>query len=1072
MVEPVRQSISDRGVSDDGELLAYVQREIAPTLAETRRAVNSLAESGKRTQLTVGPESSGADYVTVGLGDNVAFQDALDAAARSRDTKRVLVLPGIYYVDAPVYVPSGVSFVGSGRGRTMIVVSSNFDDSTALGVFVTLPDSSPYGSIQVEETVRAGQTYVLFPFGTDIGDIAQDEYVMIVDDQTWNPSVAASRRGELLKVNKVGVNISGSDGSITAFNSDTGVGTFLSTVEGTFTDAMIGKVVLIGGSSTDHNNGAFTISELISNGAGFTFYSQYDDLAVDTSGTLTYRGPLISVFGTVHDEYMIGSNARVMRIPWVKDIDIGGFEFYQEDSPGFRTPEAGVGGAPAIALKFTQNARVYDIYAHNLESPGIVAQTCVELTVYDCRMRDLFDSSPTSDYGNGVMIGDACEDVLISDVHVGRCRHGIDSGVWKPSAAARDGSSLPSSYGAPRGVNVHGCHVSHFTDAAFATQEQGENFVFTSCTASNGDSFGFFMRSKGARMIGCSVDNATGGYFLGDDSDSASNFLGAGCAVIGCSARNIRNFDTSAADLSGTGLTGSGGGTGGGNGITLRRVDHCTVENNTIEYCDRSGIRIRTLTTNCVFKNNTVLDCNKDESDDSTGSGIVIEEMRSSSAIISDVSSQDATITSVAGSFFASHVGGQMDLSGFAVNPTNNQVVEVIELLSSSQVRVTFPGAAPIAETGGFWEEDGASYNLFQNNTVANRSIHPTGFATAHERGLHGSSHYGIRIEGVLSVGNMVIDNRAFTMHRDVLLDNATSTVVFNNHGSPEAQSVPIFAPGVGSGIDDVDYLVDNVNRTGPATMVTVDNDTQIAYVAFTSGFLESDVGKTIYLSGFADANNNGRFIIHEYVSATSVGIKNPKASDQAGGTWVIESNGVQDGALSYDEDNNRLYIRNGSAAHQLIGSDMYNAAEYNVMFGDDIDLQPPSLSATYQDCNAAAGATRTTRAWFDGSEYPSDLVNGKALKVYLEVVLSSSGANTPDMQLYNQTDAEAVSSTSQSHTGTTPARYLIGPLTVSSSAGDIKDSLKEYRIQGRHNTGGPSDYLIVHQARFIVRYG
>lgn len=1080
MPKPVDQKLSDRQIKDKDDLLVSAQREIVPVIKQVRDLANSLALIERQKELTVGPPGSGADYITDGVADNVEIQAALDASSLSSlAAKSVSILPGSYRISSQINIHDGVSLFGAGIGRTVLGVALDFDDSLHDSVISISPATNPDPvSVPLFESTIEGLTYVKLPTGTDMSRYVNNDYVMLHDDQAWNDTASTSRRrGELIKINKIGADVSGSNGTIVSSASN-GLTVFSVPTNGTFRQDMVLKTVIIGGAdvATTNNNGNFTIISVTDDGTSFTYFNNAGGAGPDANnGSLTYYGPSIAFFGMCRDRYSIGSNASVSTIPWMENITIAGLEMYQVAPSGQRTPAAGEGAVPMIGVHFARNCTLKDLTLRDTDSPGITIQSSLNVQVTDCQIRNLFDFSVTKDFGYGVLTGDASEDVLISNVIVNGCRHGIDSGRWKFINKARDGAALPDSYGVPRGVNVSGCLVSHFTDAAYSTHETAHNWTYTGCTASNGDSFGFFMRGTGTRVLNCTVQNASGGIFMGNGSSSGPSFLAAGSAVMGCSIRYMKNIDTAAADLDNQGLTGTRGGNGGGNGIALMRADHMHVENNTIEFCSRAGVRIRTRTKNCIIRNNVISDVNQDQSGASNAVAIAFETPKSGDGDISGSSGSTCTFTKTGGDTFnKGQVGGLINLTGFPTG-TNNVEATITAYLSSTSLTLTWPsGGAPTDETGGSYEEEGASYNIVSKNLISARSVAPTGSPPDYERDIRGSMRYGIRIEGLLSKENVVTDNECIGMNQNILVGTGVpGTIVRNNTGSPDSFYLPTFSPGTGVAITDSDYLIDNAQLAGGVCDYTsYDPDTRLALITATTGtFASTHVGKNIALGGFTNSGNDGRYTIQEYVSPTTARIHNINASPEVGGTWNVTLRGLDNYCVSFQTNDTRIYVRSGSTTHVPVIADFSETSEILHEFGDDLGLRPAGINSIFNDLNTQTGVNQRARVFFDPDVYPSNLVRGKTRNVYLSFVMSSSGVNTPEVRLYNGTDFESVNGTTQSHTGTSPARYELGPLSVGSTAGFIKEAETMYVFQGRHNVGVPTDAAIVHQARFIVRY-
>lgn len=1084
MVDYIQQSLSTRPIPDDAEAaLVAIQRENTPVLKSTRDKVNSLIREQKQFKVTVAPPGSVGDYVSDGINDEAQLQEALNDASEAQDltSRRVEVQPGTYNISNPIYVPTNVSFIGSGRGRTIFNIQTDFPDDTADGVVIAKPSTNPYpdGPL-LAASARPGDNFILFRPGTDVSMFFPDDFALLESDDVFNDTTSAPcRRGEMVKINKIGVDLNGDDGSIVAYNSETFIATF-ETSGAPFTADMVGKVILIGNSATGGNNGAFTILSVNAEGDQITYFTQQEGSAVDDSGDLTYNGPGLSIYGMVRDTYEVSSKARARYIPWLNEIEIAGIEFRQSAAPGERTSGPDEPGAPCVALKFCKNTRVHDLYVQGVDAPGVTSQSCVQLQIGDCQMRDLFDFSSSDGFGNGIVIGDASEDVSISKVSVDRCRHGVDSGQLKFTDKSIDGTEIPNGSGVPRNVTVSTCKVSHFTDSAYSVREQGENWTFNGCTASNGDSYGFSSQGIGVQFVSCTVEYCTGGFLLGYGTEDSNALLGAGSSVLSCVVRRMKNVETTAADLQGLDYTGFKSVDGGGSGVTMIRVDHCTVSNNNIEFCGRAGIRIGPRATNNVIDGNTVMDCNQDQSGEATGNAIAMDDMESGDAEVTSATPGGLlTVKTTTGEFNASMVDALIKLSGFTTYTDMNQTGTMVGFTDKKTASIQLSTTGTFgAESGGTWEEEGASWNLISDNTCLRRSAHPTGrpmSTAARERDAFSAAQYGISLKGALSVGNMVSDNRCLGFPRGVVLDDASNTVVSNNQGSPEAQGIPMFSPATGVDIKDSDYLWDNAGTAvATANLSAPDPETGLQTVTDAAAgavFFKTDVNKTITLETFADSNNNGRYAIRKFLNASEVEIYNPNGtadSSTVGRTWKFEVAGVQDGALSYHTVDEILYIRDGNATHKKVGG---SGSYVDDAFEAKIEFTPTMQSYYYYNyyTDVNASVTVTGSAYFDPREYPSDLVPGKTRKIYFVAVMSSYYGYQVDLQLVNQSSGNAITGSAITLSSNSPTRVSSGALTVGTGTGDIQENGINYKMQSKYRLY--ADITYVHNAFILVRY-
>ena len=146
-------------------------------------------------------------------------------------------------------------------------------------------------------------------------------------------------------------------------------------------------------------------------------------------------------------------------------------------------------------------------------------------------------------------------------------------------------------------------------------------------------------------------------------------------------------------------------------------------------------------------------------------------------------------------------------------------------------------------------------------------------------------------------------------------------------------------------------------------------------------------------------------------------------------------------------------------------------ACSYSVSFGDNLHLEPSSISAIYQDMDTPAGAgDRKSRLVFDPAAFPvANLSTTRS--VFLDLWLNASGAGGgPEVALFREdTNTEIAGSRTTHTTGATSRNYLVGPFIIGDGADEMPEAETTYTIRGRDP--GTTVTVILEQARFVVRY-
>ena len=105
---------------------------------------------------------------------------------------------------------------------------------------------------------------------------------------------------------------------------------------------------------------------------------------------------------------------------------------------------------------------------------------------------------------------------------------------------------------------------------------------------------------------------------------------------------------------------------------------------------------------------------------------------------------------------------------------------------------------------------------------------------------------------------------------------------------------------------------------------------------------------------------------------------------------------------------------------------------------------------------------TEGTKAVAQRQFDPGWIPSGKSVRFCCVGAVSEAG-NTGTVKLYNLTDAEYVTGTTLSITGSTGYSYQASAaLTVGSSSGNLKDTTKTYEVHFSTDGGAASDILML----------
>ncbi|MEJ7655251.1 MAG: right-handed parallel beta-helix repeat-containing protein [Chloroflexia bacterium] len=166
---------------------------------------------------------------------------------------------------------------------------------------------------------------------------------------------------------------------------------------------------------------------------------------------------------------------------------------------------------------------------HDAQGPALVLESSIAVCVNDCYIHDL-GATPV---GYGILFSNASEDISVTGCHISRVRHGVDAGDHRSGSLA--------AAGVPRGVSVSNTVVTRSTDAAYTTHVEAEGLSYSACIASNCGSYGFYIRGKNVKVVGCTVEWCKGGVSVGQSAGFGAQSWGQGAQIISNSIRHIKS---------------------------------------------------------------------------------------------------------------------------------------------------------------------------------------------------------------------------------------------------------------------------------------------------------------------------------------------------------------------------------------------------------------------------------------------------------------------------------------------------------------------------------------------------
>jgi len=481
-------------------------------------------------------------------------------------------------------------------------------------------------------------------------------------------------------------------------------------------------------------------------------------LLVETSsGTPTGT---VDLWGMTRSAYLTTDTASLYRISFVSDISILDLSITQATTIGtVSTTQASV--TPFISLQLVKRAKISNCRLHDGDGPGITLYHCLDVLVDNNNVNNLTDNSPNKYLGYGCLIGGASERCVIRGNKFDSVRHGVDAGTSLSSL------SFTSNYGVARGILVVDNTVEHATNACFSTHGPAENWEFTGNLASNSLSYGMFMRARGSRLIGNTIQWCSGGIGVGDTSYNTSGGSASGSHIISNTIRNIKTQTITTA-LQNIGISSSG--YSQGEGIILGLTDNTVVADNTISDCDGAGIRLRLSAIRNQIINNTIVDVNL--ANTSNTSGIIFDGNYNGTT--ASLSQSGSTTTLTGGSGFASTIVGRTIV--ISNSASNNGTYTVASFISSSSLTYINAGGATDSSGSVHYYIEGSTDNYIANNTVINRA------ASSFDVNTTGNSKYIVYDPGVSgNTRNIYKNNTGINMSTGLISSTAAITYTAGN---------------------------------------------------------------------------------------------------------------------------------------------------------------------------------------------------------------------------------------------------------------------------------------------------
>jgi hypothetical protein len=435
---------------------------------------------------------------------------------------------------------------------------------------------------------------------------------------------------------------------------------------------------------------------------------------------LGVSGDKVRIFNTLRDGYTTAAGAQAYRVSFVENFGLRHLTIRQQAAPNTRG-----GNVALVGFIKTKRGILENVVLRDNDGPGLIVQQSMSIRVSDNTIRDLMNNPAEDRYGYGVIVGGASEGILISSNDFENMRHAVDAGPqgWQTPAS--------NAYGVARGVSVVGNVARRIVSACYSTHSDAEAWSFTGNVASNCLNYGFFMRGRGMSIHANTVEHCAAGIGIGDTTFNNSGGSAAGSSVVGNKIRHIKRLtDTDMYADAGLAFT-----TGSGDGIVLGLTDSVVVQDNIIEYCDRSGIVLRRSCCRSIIRKNAIINTNcLDAPEFAQGSGAIEIDVnyRGTSASIAHASGK-TTLSGVVTTALAIQ-GRKVTIEGAASAGNNGTfVILATDILTNSFTYMNPSGVDADANNGDitYWIE-GSTNNLVEGNIAINTpSIYETN-ATGH----------------------------------------------------------------------------------------------------------------------------------------------------------------------------------------------------------------------------------------------------------------------------------------------------------------------------------------------------
>ncbi len=281
----------------------------------------------------------------------------------------------------------------------------------------------------------------------------------------------------------------------------------------------------------------------------------------------------------------------------------------------------------ALRVRYARNCVVENCHFHHLDGPAIILESAIDSRVQNCEINDLANNTAPGEqrFGYGVLLSNACENVVVSGNRISRVRHGVDTGEvrstsFNPPVALLLGGAVKITAGVPRATVISGNVVSRATNSGISWHTDSAGVTVTGNVVSNCLNYGIYCRGTSSYIQGNTVEWCGGGISVGvspgqeggEEDDGTLRLWGVGTQIVGNIIRHTKDFSNRKLRPEGTDeIKGTADG-GTGHGIQLQGTEHVNVVGNTISDCWGIGILLRPNTWSCIVANNVLTDVAQD----------------------------------------------------------------------------------------------------------------------------------------------------------------------------------------------------------------------------------------------------------------------------------------------------------------------------------------------------------------------------------------------------------------------------------------------------------------------------